>query len=49
MATMLAALGESIVLTEALDLSVSDLLEVLYVDNFSLFASTVQNENYSFH
>lgn len=29
MATMLAALGESIVLTEALDLSVTDLLEVL--------------------
>lgn len=29
MATMLAALGESIVLTEALDLSVPDLLEVL--------------------
>lgn len=31
MATMLAALSESIVLTESIDLSVSDLLEVLYV------------------
>lgn len=29
MATMLAALGESIVLSEALDLSVPDLLEVM--------------------
>lgn len=32
MATMLAALGESIVLAEAVDLSVPDLLEILYVE-----------------
>lgn len=34
MATMLAALGESIVLAEAVDLSVPDLLEILYVTTF---------------
>lgn len=32
MATMLAALGESIVLTESIGLSVADMTEVLYVD-----------------
>lgn len=38
MATMLVALAESIVLTEAADLSVPDLLEILYVlHNFSDF------------
>lgn len=31
MATMLAALGEGIVLAEAADLSVTDLLDVMYV------------------
>lgn len=41
MATMLAALGESIVLTEAVGLPVPDLLEVLYVTALAISFETI--------